>query len=330
MNISVVVVTWNGLHLLQPCVAALETQTVPFELVVVDNGSVDGTADWIRHNAPYAKLIAVTDNLGFAAGNNVGIRQSTGDAVVLINNDTLPSPLFLESVTQPLGESADIGAVGGVLVFAHRPDLIASAGIVPGMDGVHLDRDATLPVSALPQQPVEIFGASGGAVCFRRAALDDVGLFDAGYGSYLEDADLAWRLRLRGWRTLLAPPAHILHVYSATSGHTSPLKQRLLARNRWRVLWRCWPTALLRRYAARIAAYDALAIAYGAYTRQFSIVQGRLQALRQARTLFHERHFIQRHTTVTSDDLAHWLVPPRAIHATMQDANRLGLILKYR
>ncbi len=217
-NISVVVVTWNGLHLLQPCVAALQAQTVAHELVIVDNGSADGTAAWVGEALPGATLVALPTNLGFAGGNNAGIRVAGGELIVLINNDTLPDPDFLAELIAPHLAHRRLGATAGVLTFAHQPHLVASAGIAVGRDGVHRDLWATWPVTDLPAGPVPIFGASGGAACYRRAALDDVGLLDEQFFAYLEDADLAWRLRLRGWETWLAPRARIRHIYSATSG----------------------------------------------------------------------------------------------------------------
>src|SRR5688500_11708356 len=105
MDISVVVVTWNGLHLLRPCVEALRKQTVPHELVVVDNGSRDGTARWVRDELPDSRLVVLDHNLGFAGGNNVGLRAARGDLLVLINNDTIPPPSFLEHITEPLSRA---------------------------------------------------------------------------------------------------------------------------------------------------------------------------------------------------------------------------------
>ncbi len=146
-----------------------------------------------------------------------------------------------------------------------------------------------LAVAALPQTPEEVFGASGGAVCFRRSALADVGLFEERFFNYLEDADLAWRLRLRRWRCVLAPGARAAHVYSATSGHYSSFKQRLLALNRWRVLVRCVPGQILRRCAGSILRYDLYAAVYGGATRKPEILMGRLQALREMPLLIRER-----------------------------------------
>ncbi|HEY0739596.1 MAG TPA: glycosyltransferase family 2 protein [Herpetosiphonaceae bacterium] len=327
MNISVIVVTWNGLHVLKECVAALARQTLAHELIVVDNGSQDGTRAWLAEHAPESRVIALPQNLGFAGGNNAGLRAATGDCLVLLNNDTIAPPDFLEQIVAPLADDRQIGAVAGVLTFAHQPQTIASAGIVVSRDGLHRDLWAFQPVDSLPAAPIEIFGASGGAVCYRRAALDAVGLFDESYFNYLEDADLAWRLRLGGWRCVLAPAARVRHIYSATSGQGSPFKQRLLARNRLRVILRCLPLKLLRKNWWPIVRYDLLALGYGVVRLQPAVITGRLHALRQIPELVRERRAVQKRREVRSDSLERWLEAPASIREMLDEQRTLAAIL---
>jgi GT2 family glycosyltransferase len=326
MNVSVIVVTWNGLHVLRPCVAALAEQTLPHELVVVDNGSDDGTDAWLREHAPHVKIVALDRNLGFAGGNNAGMRAASGDALVLLNNDTIPPPDFLHQLVAPL-DDPEVGSVAGVLTFAHQPDLVASAGIAVGRDALHRDLWALKPVDELPTEPIEIFGASGGAVCYRRAALEEAGLFDEGYFAYLEDADLAWRLRLHGWRCVLAPQARVRHVYSATSGQGSPFKQRLLARNRLRLIARCVPLRMLRAHWFAIARYDLLAIGYGVLSRQPAIITGRLEVLRELPDLLGQRRRMVVHRRAASAELDRWLGPPAGVREMLADQRTLAQVL---
>ncbi len=330
MNVSVVVVTWNGLHLLQPCLRALQAQTIDHELVVVDNGSSDGTAEWVSTQLPQAKLLRLPTNLGFAGGNNAGLRMARGDFLVLVNNDTLPPPNFVEAITRPFSSRPELGSVAGVLTFAHRPELVASAGIDVAHDGVHRDARLLTRVEDLPPNPVEIFGPSGGAVCLRREALADVGLFPDRFFNYLEDADLAWRLRLRNWPCVLAPGARVPHVYSATSGHASPTKQRLLALNRWRVLIRCFPGRLLALCAIPIVRYELLAVTYGALTGNRSIVAGRLAALSELPLLRRERRRIMRDVTAGSDALMQWLSPAPRPREVLGLDRRVSAVLRDR
>lgn len=316
--------------MLRPCVAALEQQSCPHELVIVDNGSHDGTVEWVRHNVASAQLVTLPSNQGFAGGNNRGIEAAEGDLIVLINNDTLPAPDALAQLIAPFAASDRLGATAGVLTFAHRPEVVASAGIQVGRDLVHHDLWATEPVTKLPSDPVPIFGPSGGAVCYRRAALEDVGLFDPHFFAYLEDADLAWRLRLREWETVLAPAARIRHVYSATGGQGSPFKQRLLGRNRWWTILRSVPGAILAGCLPSIARYETLTVAYALLKRQPAPITGRFQVLRALPRVLSERQRIQAGRTAAIPALARWLQPARGVRETLAQVRALDAVLAQR
>jgi GT2 family glycosyltransferase len=177
---------------------------------------------------------------------------------------------------------------------------------------------------------VEVFGASGGLALLRSELLADVGLLEESFFAYLEDADLAWRARLQGWGCVVAPKARASHVYSATGGHGSPLKARLLARNRLRLLARCWPTALLLRCAAAIARYDGLAMGYGLYTGQRAIVAGRLAFLGELRIALGQRRAIQAGRTAPVRRLHAWLEPAPAPQQVLREARELDAVLADR
>jgi GT2 family glycosyltransferase len=157
-----------------------------------------------------------------------------------------------------------------------------------------------------------------------------VGLFEERFFAYLEDADLAWRLRLRGWRTLLAPAARIAHIYSATSGQNSPFKQRLLALNRWRTLLRSVPSQLLARNTLPTLRYDCLASMYGIMTWQPDIMLGRLQVVRELPRLLVERQRILRRSRVEPSALQHWISPAPSIRQVRAEAARLDRVLRSR
>jgi len=162
-----------------------------------------------------------------------GLRAASGDLLVLITTMRSHRPLFWprshdRSVCTPIGH------VAGVLMFAHRPDLVASAGIEVGRDGVHRDARMLQPATALPTTVGRFLVASGGAVCSVVPRWQMSGWF-AEHSTNYEDADLAWRLRLRGWRCLWLECAG-LRISTRAVRAISPAKRRLLALNRWRVL----------------------------------------------------------------------------------------------
>lgn len=308
MRCSIIVVTYNGWQHTHACLAAIERDLLPgSSVVVVDNASTDSTPRLIRAQFPAIQLIQSERNLGFAAGANLAIQQSESDVVVLLNSDVVIEPGFIAEMLAPFTRSSAIGAVASTLVYQRRPDIVASAGIEIFRNGLALDYGVGWPRSDLCDRPV--FGASGGAVAYRRAALNDVGLFPEVFFMYLEDVDLAWRLRLRGWETMLAAKAVAAHAVSASSGEGSPFKRRLLARNRVWTLIRCLPRPLLVRYSWRIARYDGLVLASAPLRRDGASVRGRIEALGAMRARLAERRSIQARTTVSLAEIERWLRP---------------------
>lgn len=313
------------------CLAALSPQLPPgAEVVLVDNGSADGMPAWARATYPGARVVALRHNLGFAGGVNAGLRAATGELLLLLNDDAFAEPGCIAALLGTMRADPGLGAASGVLLFDHRPDLVAAAGIRVRRDGLALDVWAGRAAADLPAAPQAVFGASGGAALYRRALLADVGLMEPGFFNYLEDADLAWRARLRGWHTSIAPAARARHVYSATSGQGSPFKQRLLGRNRLRTIVRCFPTELLARCLPAIVAYDLLAAGYGALTRNRAILVGRGQALRELPALLRQRHAIQARRTASAGELAGWLEPVPPPWQTLREQRRLDAILGAR
>src|SRR5262245_14245521 len=329
--LSTVIVSWNGMRYLPRSLGALLPQLPDgAEVVLVDNGSSDGMAAWARATYPRANVIQLAENLGFAGGVNAGLRAARGALLLLLNDDAFIAPGFVEALLDAMNRLPEIGAAGAVLLFDHRPDLVASAGIRVRRDGLALDLWAGQPVVALPTEPQEMFGPSGGAALYRRAMLEDIGLMEPGFFSYLEDVDLAWRARLRGWRSVAVPPAQARHVYSATGGQGSAFKQRLLGRNRVRVIVRCVPDAMLLRCLPAILSYDLLAIIYGALARQPALISGRLAALRELPALLRQRRAIQGQRTAPIAAITRWLDPVGTPWETLREQRRLDAILRER
>jgi GT2 family glycosyltransferase len=302
---TVIILNWNGARLLPACLSALARQTYrDFELVLVDNGSIDGSLrlladlssdiqpDWLDAPLPRkARLILNADNLGFAEGNNVALRDLQTPYVALLNNDAMADRHWLGNLVETIKAAPpSVGSVASTMLFSHRPDTVASAGLRIHNDGVALDCGVGTPVSKAQKAGVSpVFGASAGAALYRAEMLRDVGLLDARFFSYLEDADLAWRARSRGWRALYNPCASVLHEYSATGGHNSAFKTALVARNRVWLLYKNMPETLLRRHWFSIVRYDAFAVAGGLLSRNRYVLHGRLQGLRHLSQLRTDR-----------------------------------------
>ena len=232
--VSVVIINWNGKEYLACCLASLEAQTYrDFEIIIVDNGSTDGSVAFIRERFPEVRLICNEHNLGFARANNQGIAIARGRYVAILNNDTQVEPQWLEALVHAAETHPEIGAFASLVLFNDKRDTVDSAGLTVSVLG-HGIQNLLGEGIAQVSGAREVFGVSATAALFRRALLQDVGVFDEDYFIYYEDVDLAWRARLRGWRSLLVPQAVVYHAHSATTGRGSPFKKRLLTRNR---LW---------------------------------------------------------------------------------------------
>jgi GT2 family glycosyltransferase len=306
-SVTVIVPTWNGRLLTARCLEGLARSTFESETIVVDNGSSDGTVAWLSQEFPQVRLIANARNMGFAAAVNQAINISSSPWVALLNNDAVPDPGWLRSLLE-VGESAPtIGAVASRMMYRAAPDLVSSAGI--RMDPSCCAWDLFVGSATWPQAPVEVFGPSGGACLIRRAMLDDIGLFEAGFFAYLEDVDLAWRARLRGWTTMLAPDALVVHSVSATAGEGSRFKRYYLARNKWLTIARCVPWPLLADYLPVVLAYDALSLANSLRRRDTLPLRGRLAAARNMSTAIRQRQAIQARRTVSCETVRAALSP---------------------
>lgn len=323
--LSAIIPTWNGLRYLPACLSALRAQLNPDdEIILVDNRSRDGAGAWARRYAPDVRVLELPENRGFAGGTAAGIAAARGALLLLINDDAMAEPGCVAALWEALGATPGAGAAAGVLTFSRRPDTVASAGIRFQRDGVATDHLLGLPVAALPPGPEPVFGASGGLALLRRELIADVGSFEPAFFNYLEDADLAWRARLRGWGCVLAPGARARHVYSASSIEGSPFKQRLLARNRLRVIVRCLPGPLLRACWPAMLRYDLLALGYGLLRGQPAILQGRFEALRELPALLAQRRVIQAGRTASLADLSAWIAPAVPPVAVLRARRRLS------
>lgn len=287
-TVSAIVVNHSRRELLDACLRslreAIEHAAVPGELIVVDNGSDDGSVELVRDRHPEAAVVAFGENRGFATAVGAGIRRSRGDWVLLLNNDATAHP---DAVAQMLaaGRSApDVGSVAAQLRFADT-GTINSAGIAVDRLGVAYDRLLGAPPHRGEPAPVEVFGASGGAALYRRSMLDDLGGFDERFFVYMEDADLAWRARMRGWRCLYVAAAVVDHHHSATATHGSPFKYLHVGLNRVRLLAKNADRSLLVRYGLAMLAYDMAYCVFVALTdRTLAPVRGRLRGLAEWRS----------------------------------------------
>jgi GT2 family glycosyltransferase len=289
MKLTAIIVNRDAAALLRDCLhsirAALAATGLESEVVVVDNASSDDSRDVVRKEFPDVALVENDENLGFPAAVNCGVERTTGEWIVLLNNDaTIEEDALRRVFARPIPD--DVGAIAMQMRFASRPDLVNSAGIGLDVLGIAYDRLLGQPAEGEALEPAEVFGACGGAALYRRAMLDDIGGIDSRIFLYLDDVDVAWRARMAGWRALYAPEAIVWHHHSSTTRHGSDFKYFHVGRNRVRLLARNADRRQLLRRGAAMLAYDIGYVTYVAvFDRSLAPLRGRVAGLREWRSL---------------------------------------------
>ena len=276
MTISVVVPAYSPADVVERSVSALAASRVEgnVEIVVVLNRELETPClpEGVR-------ALPFEGNAGFAGGVARGIASTTGEWIAVVNDDCLVDPESLQAMLDAGRADPRVGAVAGLLVFAARPDTVNSAGIVVDELGVASERLVGRGVSEATAA-AEVFGGSGAFALYRRAMLAEVGGFDTTFFAYLEDADLAWRAQMAGWRCLFEPRARAVHTHSHSLGHASAAKHFLVGRNRVRMLAKNATGEQLRRRAVAILLYDVAYIVFAALRhRSLAPLHGRLIGL---------------------------------------------------
>jgi GT2 family glycosyltransferase len=246
----VVIPTYNGRALLKRCLASLKQNrpadpSITIEIVVSDDGSTDGTSTWLAEAHPDVRLVRSHENSGFCAAANAGIAAARGHFIQLLNNDTEVARGWIEAGLSLFADPA-VGSVAPLVLVRSDSRRVDSAGDCYSVAGWPVKRGHGQPSGLFTSRPVEeVFGASGSSAFYRADVLKRLGGFDALYGSYYEDVDLAFRLRWAGYRCLFAPCCLIYHDVSASYDHKSKGLQRRMSRNAELLFWTNLPAPLL-------------------------------------------------------------------------------------
>jgi GT2 family glycosyltransferase len=287
-NTAVIIVNWNGRHLLKKCLQSLVEQTYQdFEIILVDNGSVDNSVDFVRKKFPQIRIVELEENTGFAQGNNIGISLAIKDKniqnIILLNNDTETERDFIKNlITTDENKSLNkkykkIGALAPKMLLKNcfqdnnSQKIIDAVGAGTALDGRGYNIGNGETDKGQYDQQREVFGFCGGAVLLKRKMLEDVvedgdwqqevknrkplkcqQYFDNYFFAYYEDSDLSWRLRLRGWQVITVPQATVWHLHSATAEPFSFFKAYYLNRNRFLMMLKNYPRTFLWRGLIRV------------------------------------------------------------------------------
>ncbi|MGH7142163.1 MAG: glycosyltransferase family 2 protein [Candidatus Saccharimonadales bacterium] len=301
---AVIVLNWNGKDSLKPCLESLLAQSVQSTIFVVENGSTDGSLEYLKKSYPDLRLIVNQTNLGFAGGANCGIREAIRnnfDYVGLFNNDAVADKDWLKNLVSVLDDRADIGIVTCKLVDANNKYL-DSTGDTYTVWGLPYPRGRGELVSTKYDDNTDIFAATGGASLYRVKMLEKVGLFDEDFFAYYEDVDLSFRAQLTGWKVCYTPRAIAYHQIGATSSKIKGFTTFQTIKNLPWLLVRNVPGGLLStvwpRFLLAYSLFIGRAVGRGDGLAAF---KGLLACLGKMPKKWRQRRFIQSQKSVGND-----------------------------
>lgn len=320
--ISIIIVNFNGRKYLNSCLDSLKTQNYTnFEVILVDNGSIDGSVLFAREKINLfrdVKVIQNKSNLGFSEGNNIGILNSRGIYIATLNNDTVVDKEWLLELVKVAEKDSDIGMLASKIILTRKDNLIDSVGVNIYPDGMSKQRGHLELDVGQYDRVDEVLLPSACAALYRRKMLDEIGLFDEDFFAYCEDTDLGLRGRIAGWKAVFVPTAIVYHHYSGTGGRHSPLKAYLVERNHFWVAIKNFPLSyiislpkyLASRYLFQIYALSRKVGKASNLVRDFSkshlliiLLKSWISALLKLPHMLKKRRLVFKHTKLSGQQL---------------------------
>lgn len=317
VKVAVIVLNWNGKEFLKTCLDSLQTQTFRnFKVILVDNGSSDNSAEFVRDNYPDVEVIAINKNCGFAKGNNIGIQAALKDDdvkyIALLSNDTKVEPDWLKELVKVAELDKQVGSCQPKMLSTGNPKIIDALGIAINKNGAAIQVGYGTEDTGQHNQVKEIFGPCAGSVLYKREMLMHVGLFDEDFFIYYEDVDLALRARLAGWRSMYVPKAVVYHEHSVAYGKASPVKMYFLGRNQYYYTIKNLPTDIIFKFLIRRSAGIAATILAYIKNRKFEWIKPYLKAnfdaIKNIQMMRKKRKKIRSARLISDEELKKWFL----------------------
>jgi len=300
--VNIIIVNWNGKYLLSDCLEGLRSQAFKsFCITMVDNGSSDGSVEYVEKNYPEVEIIKLAENTGFAAGNNVAIKKAKTKYIALLNNDTKAHPLWLKELVNAMEMNSEIGFAASKMVYFDSPEIIDRAGDVYTTAGTGLLRGRSKSSKYFNQEEL-VFGACAGAAIYRTEMLNEIGLFDEKYFLLYEDVDLSFRAQLQGYKCLYVPGAIVYHKVGSSIGHDSSTSIYYSHRNlEWTYL-KCMPALLICRTVFQHIIYSLGSFIYFTATGKSGIfIKAKWHALKGLKGVLKKRRAVQNKRRVDNE-----------------------------
>ncbi len=290
-KISVIIVNYNGKHLLRACLESLHNQYFKnIEIILVDNASQDGSTEYVREAFPDVKIVSLPANVGFAGANNEGFKQAKGRYIMLINNDAEVDKNCIERLYDVMEAHPDVG-IGATKMIVYGKNIIDSAGdgFTTNLKG--FKRGEGMPSSHFYDREELVFGACAGAAIYRCVMLEETGFFDEDFFLIHEDTDLNFRAQLAGWKAVYVPSAIVHHKVRASIGHMSDVAIYYALRNSELVRIKNVPLSLFLRCLPEFAVGEILDFIYFALKhRKFkNYIKAKIDVLKSLRNTLKKR-----------------------------------------
>lgn len=318
MKIAVVIPNWNGLKEIGDCLKSLQRQSRHVEIIVVENGSTDGSLEFINKNFSEVTALVQDKNLGFAGGVNAGIKyalETKFEYVALLNNDAVAHKDWIRHLVDALRSNPLAGIVTCKLMSADKT-LVDSTGELYTTWGLAHPRDRNIAADKASNKLEEVFGASGGASLYRVDMLQEIGLFDKDFFAYYEDVDISFRAQLAGWKVLYEPGSEAYHQTGTTSSKIKGFTTYQTFKNLPLLFWKNVPTQLLPMMLPRFTiAYLSIYVSSLMSGRGWPATKGFLRMLTLLPKKLIERRSIQKNRKVSVEYVSSILVhdlPPNA------------------
>jgi len=304
-TISVVIPTYNGITLLPECLDSVRKQELlPDEIILVDDGSCDGTQALVSQNYPEVCLVRLDPNRGFAAAANEGIRRAKGEYIALLNNDARAAPRWLSELKKALDERPSVGSCSSKMLFADGSDTINSIGIGFTRAGTAFDVGYGQKDGPQFNRPRPVFGACAGAAMYRRKLFDSVGLFDEDFYMWYEDADLSFRAQLAGYKCFFVPTAIVYHIGGGTVSPQDAKHTYYCSRNQILMLAKNLPSPLRLRYFRRLFSACLKHSVKTLLQGNLTVSMGYLAALQSLRYFLKKRELTSLSSVISIDELS--------------------------
>ena len=307
---SIIILNYNGKSYLENCLKSLEEQTYKnMEVILVDNASIDGSVEYVEQKFPWVKIVRNSRNLGFAEGNNRGVKYATGEYVVFLNNDTVVDKYWLENLIIAAESDPTIGICGSKILFLDKKDLIQELGGLCDIYGSTTHRYCGEIDKGQYDFISDVFYVSGASLLIKRKVLKEIGGFDPIYFMYHEDVDLCWRAQLAGYRVVVVPTSKVYHKGGGSlqsplsryiSGKFEIDKQRkyFTERNTLITLLKNYSLKtllkILPRYLALISAEIGLYIVSGRFDGVIILLKAQFYVLKNIKYILFQREKISK------------------------------------